>query len=168
VFAPTSTELGITLLGGNEVPPGVQIDLTTRAAFYRRFGISDLTATVIEYAITAPDLFAQNMARKAVFALGFYEPYAPGWGYSPVYIAVWTTAVAGLVMGWRTQRSIAIWLPGLMAITQYAAVVIVYPKGERLIVPIHTLLLPYSMITAWTVLRTVAIRRRPRSTGLPA
>ena len=29
-----------------------------------------------------------NLGRKALFVLGFYEPYAPGWGYSPVYIAV--------------------------------------------------------------------------------
>ena len=162
VFAPTSTELGITLLGGNEVPPGVQIDLAKRAAVYQRFGISDLTATVIEYAITAPGLFAQNMGRKAVFALGFYEPYAPGWGYSPVYIAVWTSAVAGVLVAWRSQRSLVVLLPALIALTQYIAVVIVYPKGERLIVPIHTLLIPYSAITLWTVLQTIAARRRPR------
>ena len=168
VFAPTSTELGITLLGGNEVPPGVTIDLKTRSELYRRFGISDITATVIEYAITAPGLFAQNMVRKAVFALGFYEPYAPGWGYSPVYIAVWTTAVAGLLLAWRSQRSIVVLIPALIAITQYVAVVIVYPKGERLIVPIHTLLLPYSMVTAWSVLQTIAVRRRRPSSASPA
>jgi hypothetical protein len=168
VFAPTSTELGITLLGGNEVPAGVQIDLAKRAALYERFGIGELTATVIEYAVTAPALFAQNMARKAVFALGFYEPYAPGWGYSPVYIAVWTSAVAGLVLAWRSQRAIVVLLPALIALTQYIAVVIVYPKGERLIVPIHTLLVPYSAITAWTVLQTIARRPRQRSSGSPA
>jgi hypothetical protein len=168
VFAPTSTELGITLLGGNEVPAGVQIDLNRRATVYQRFGIGELTATVIEYAITAPGLFAQNMARKAVFALGFYEPYAPGWGYSPVYIAVWTSAVAGLVLAWRSQRSIVVLLPALIAVTQYIAVVIVYPKGERLIVPIHTLLVPYSAITAWFVLQTIGVARRPRSGEPPA
>jgi hypothetical protein len=168
VFAPTSTELGITLLGGNEVPPGVQIDLRKRAALYQRFGISDLTATVIEYAITAPGSFARNMARKAVFALGFYEPYAPGWGYSPVYIAVWTSALAGLVLAWRSERSLVVLVPALIAITQYIAVVIVYPKGERLIVPVHTLLIPYSAITVWIALQTIAARRRPRSVASPA
>jgi hypothetical protein len=44
------------------------------------------------------------------------------------------------------------------------AVVIVYPKGERLIVPIYTMLVPYSAITAWHALQTAAARRRPRST----
>ena len=135
VFAPSSTELGITLLGGNEVPPGVAIDLATRAPFYQRFGISDHTATVIEYAITAPGLFASNLGRKALFALGFYEPYAPGWGYSPVYIAVVDDGDRGVVAV-RMRRSraavIPVLLPALIALTQFVAVVIVYPKGERL------------------------------------
>jgi hypothetical protein len=158
VFAPTSTELGITLLGGNEVPPGVTIDLSARAPFYRRFRISDHSATVIEYALSAPGLFAQNLGRKALFALGFYEPYAPGWGYSPVYIAVWTAAIAGVALAVRRSPSpIAASLPLLVAVTQYVAVVLVYPKGERLIVPIHTLLVPYAAVTAWTL-----VRRPPR------
>jgi hypothetical protein len=168
VFAPTSTELGITLLGGNEPPEGVSIDLAPRAAFYREYGISDPTAIVIEYAINRPALFLQNMGRKALFALGFYEPYAPGWGYSPVYIAVWTTALAGLALLLRERRAaplnaVPYALPALIALTQFVAVVIVYPKGERLIVPIHTLLVPYSALTAWHVLQTVAARMRPRS-----
>lgn len=150
VFAPTSTELGITLLGGNEIPPGMTIDLTPRAALYQRWGIADPTAMVVEYALTAPWLFAQNLGRKALFALGFYEPYAPGWGYSPVYIAVWTTAIAGLVAAWRVrERQLWVLLPALVAATQFIAVVMVYPKGERLIVPIHTLLVPYAAAAVW-------------------
>ena len=174
VFAPSSTELGITLLGGNEVPPGVTIDLAPRAPLYNRFGIGDLTATVIEYAITAPGMFARNLGRKALFALGFYEPYAPGWGYSPVYIAVWTTAIAGLVLTLRRERlqgertallqGVPCLIPALIAVTQLVAVVVVYPKGERLILPIHTMLVPYSAIAVWHAVQTVAARMRPRST----
>jgi hypothetical protein len=150
VFAPTSTELGITLLGGNEIPPGLAIDLAPRAAFYQRWRITDPTAMVIEYILTAPGLFAQNLGRKALFALGFYEPYAPGWGYSPVYIAVWTSALAGIVITWRRhQRQLWVLLPALIAVTQFVAVVMVYPKGERLIVPIHTLLVPYAAAALW-------------------
>ena len=163
VFAPTSTELGVTLLGGNEVPEGVTIDLSRRSGIYRALGISDLTATVIEYALTAPGSFIQHQLRKSLFALGFYEPYAPGWGYSPVYIAVWTTAIVGLILVWRSgQPSIVVLLPALIALTQFVAVVIVYPKGERLIVPIHTLLVPYSAIAAWRATRAAAaLMRRP-------
>ena len=146
VFAPTSTELGITLLGGNEPPPGVNINLALRSDVYRRFRISDPTAIVIEYAITAPALFAQNMGRKALFALGFYDWYAPGWGYSPVYILVWTTAIAGGMLTLRRQPPQLALLPAAIALTQFIAVVVVYPKGERLILPIHILLVPYSAV----------------------
>lgn len=165
VFAPTSTEFGITLLGGNEVPPGVTIDPDARAAIYQRLGIGGHTATVIEYAITSPGVFAKHLGRKALFALGFYEPYAPGWGYSPVYIAVWTSALAGLwLVKQQSQQRFAAFIPALIALTQFVAVVIVYPKGERLIVPIYTMLVPYSAITAWRALQTAAARMRPRST----
>ena len=165
VFAPSSTELGITLLGGNEVPAGVPINLATRAPLYHRFGISDHTATVIEYAITAPGLFALQLGRKALFALGYYEPYAPGWGYSPVYVAVWMSALVGVWLAVRRSRQvIPVLVPALIALTQFVAVVIVYPKGERLIVPIYTMLVPYSAITAWHAMQTAAARMRPRST----
>jgi hypothetical protein len=149
-FAATSTELGITLLGGNEPPTGVIIDLGPRGALYDRLGLSQNTAKVVEFAISAPAAFAMGIARKAAFALGFYEPYAPGWGYSPVYIAVWTGALAGVAIALRRRLAppIAVTLPLLIALTQYAAVVIVYPKGERLILPIHTLLAPYAAIAA--------------------
>ena len=163
-FAPTSTELGITLLGGNEVPPGVTIDFSTRGRLYTRLGIGELTATVIEYAITAPAAFAQHQFRKALFALGFYEPYAPGWGWSPVYVAVWTTAIAGIYHSLRMQtqaRAVAL-IPVMIAVTQFIAVVIVYPKGERLIVPIHTLLVPYSAIALWQIARRLTGRSLPR------
>jgi hypothetical protein len=100
-----------------------------------------------------------HQGRKALFALGFYEPYAPGWGYSPVYIAVWMSALAGLIVALR-MRSLprpAILIPALIAMVQFVAVVIIYPKGERLIVPIHTALLPYSAIAAQSLFR----RNRP-------
>lgn len=154
-FAATSTELGITLLGGNEIPPDVTIDLSTRAPLYQRLGVGELTAQVIEYAITAPGLFMANLGRKALFALGFYEPYAPGWGYSPVYIVVWTAAVAGLVLAIRARPAAAgaILIPAMIAAAQFVAVVIVYPKGERLILPIHVVLVPYAAIAAWQLMR---------------
>ena len=44
-------------------------------------------------------------------------------------------------------------LPLVIAVTQYVALVIVYPKGERLILPIHTLLTPYAAIAAHALLR---------------
>jgi len=153
VPTPIPTEGAITLLGGNEPPPGLTI-APERRAFYQRFGISDMTATVIEYAITEPGLFAKNLERKALFVLGFYEPYAPGWGYSPVYIVTWITAVAGvwLAIKRRTGSMWPVLIPLLISLTQFIAIVIVYPKGERLLVPIHTLLIPYTAVAAWYVM----------------
>jgi hypothetical protein len=164
-FAPTSTELGITLRGGNEPPPGLVLDPAPRKAFYDRFGIGGYTAEVIEYAIAAPGPFAANLGRKALFALGFYEPYAEGWGYSPVFIAAWVSALAGLTLLLRHDGgpTIPLLLPLMVAITQFAAVVIVYPKGERLILPVHVLLIPYAAIAAQALFQLLAnALRAPR------
>ena len=157
VASPIPTEGAITLLGGNEPPPGLAID-PARKAFYERFGVSDITATVIEYAITEPRLFTLNLGRKALFVLGVYEPYAPGWGYSPVYLATWTTALAGL---WLTvkRRHGSIWpvlIPGMISLTQFIAIVVVYPKGERLVVPVHVLLIPYCASAAWFAVNSLS------------
>jgi hypothetical protein len=149
-FVATSTGLAVTLLGGNPPPAGLTLDMSTRQALYDRVGIGGYTADVIEYAIAAPGHFAGNMGRKALFALGFYEPYAPGWGYSWVYIAVWISAIAGVWIAVRRAqpRPLSALLPLLIALSQYIAVVVVYPKGERLILPVHTLLLPYAILAA--------------------
>ena len=156
----TSTGMGVTLLGGNEPPTDVVIDLQTRGPIYRRLGLNDFTSQVVEYAIVAPKAFAMHQGRKALFALGFYEPYAPGWGYSLIYIACWILAVGGVVVAMRVARAPlpAIWLPGVIAASQFIAVVAVYPKGERLILPIYALLVPYAGIAVATA--AGAVRRR--------
>lgn len=157
VFAPTPTEMGITLRGGNEPPPGLEIN-KDRAATYQRFGFNDHTAVVIEYAIQQPAAFAANIGRKFLFVLGFYEPYAPGWGYSPVYVATWLSAVAGLWLSIRNRARLAMpamWpllIPAIVSIVQFAAIVVIYPKGERLVVPCYVVLIPYSAAAAWFAL----------------
>jgi len=153
--SPVPTEGAITLLGGNEPPPGLTID-PGRQPLYQRLGISDYTATVAEYAIQQPMAFAMNLGRKAIFVLGIHEPYAPGWGYSPVYLLAFTTAMAGIWLAVR-NRSGSIWpvlIPAIIALTQFIAIVIVYPKGERLIVPVHILLIPYSATAVWFALNS--------------
>lgn len=151
-FVPASTEFGVTLLGGNIPPDSVTIDRSPRLVLYQRLGLEEPTARVIEFGFTAPAAFAANMGRKALFALGIYEPYADGWGMSPVYILVWTSAIAGLVVGRHPSVPPAVFvLPAAIALSQYVAVVVVYPKGERLILPIHTLLVPYSAMAAAAV-----------------
>jgi len=161
-FVPVSTEFGVTLLGGNIPPDGLAINIAARQRFYDGLGIDAYTAQTIEYAISAPGSFAANLGRKALFALGFYEPYAPGWGYSPVYIVVWVSAAFGIAIALRSSLvpRIILLLPLAIALTQYLAVVIVYPKGERLILPIHVLLLPYAIIAGeWLSHRLARIFR---------
>ena len=164
-FAPASTEFGVTLLGGNLPPDDLTIDGSPRQPLYQRWQIEEATARVIEYAITMPQAFATNIGRKAVFALGFYEPYAEGWGTSLVYVLVWTSAVVGLIVG--RPPGMPVWLfvlPAAIALSQYAAVVLVYPKGERLILPIHTLLVPYSAMVASALIER--LRRQGRQVTL--
>jgi hypothetical protein len=156
VLAPTSTEMGITLLGGNELPPGLTMN-PDRLRFYQRLGLSDITGSVIDYAISEPRLFGLNLGRKALFVLGFYEPYAPGWGYSPVYIVTWLSAIAGLWLVVRRRQG-SMWpllIPAIVSLTQFIAIVIVYPKGERLVVPVHVVLIPYCAAAAWFALKSL-------------
>jgi hypothetical protein len=167
-FVPMPTEFSITLLGGNEPPRGLALDFTRRGPLYDRLGINSVTRTVVEYAIAAPRAFAENMGRKALFALGIFEPYAPGFGYSAVLASIWIAGLTGLVVAVRrgvVPRSVAA-LPALVALTQCAAVVIVYPKGERLILPFYTLLVPYAAVAVDAAARAIvgaADRARPEA-----
>jgi hypothetical protein len=148
VISPTGG--GVTLLGGNPPPPNLVLNSAPRRALYAQLGVGGHTIEVIEYALVAPGHFVANLGRKTLFALGIYEPYAPGWGWSPVYLATWTTGLAGLVIVWRAggpHRPAAL-VPLILALTQFIAVVVIYPKGERLILPIHILLVPYAAIAA--------------------
>jgi len=147
-FVPMPTEFSITLLGGNEPSADLRLDLSRRGPLYDRLGLNSITRQVVEYAIAAPGAFARNLGRKALFALGFYEPYAPGWGRSAVFIGVSLASVIGFVLALRGRAAPAsiVCLPGLVALSQFIAVVIVYPKGERLILPFHTLLVAYAAV----------------------
>ncbi len=159
------TELPITLIGGNQPPPGFTPDYSRRGPLYDRFGVNPLTRQVIEYALTDPASFARNLGRKCLFAVGVYEPYAPGWGYSFVFMALTLTSIAGLMLALaaRIRPPIVVAIPALIALSQFAAVVVVYPKGERLILPYLSVLLAYSSIAV-----SRALARRPALTPIPA
>lgn len=159
-LALTSSEFGVTLLGGNEPPPDLVMD-PGRSARYARLGLSEPTARVVEYAIAAPGEFLLHQGRKTLFALGVYEPYAPGWGYSPIYIVGWLLAACGIVCAVRAGLvpPMAAALPALIAASQFVAVVGVYPKSERLILPIYALLVPYAGIAIARAATTVWPRK---------
>jgi hypothetical protein len=154
-FVPLPGEFAVTLKGGNEPPPDVRIDLTTRAAFYDALGVHEFTRIVIEYAIAAPASFAANMGAKALFALGYYEPYAPGFGLSLVFLIVSVAGFFGMVQVLRRGEvpvSVAV-VPAFIAFSQFAAVVIVYPKGERLILPFQAIFAAYAAVAIDRLIR---------------
>ena len=115
---------------------------------------------MIEYAITEPGLFACNLGRKALFVLGFLRAVRAGLGLLAGLHAIWITAIAGLWLAIKRRRPMwPILIPLLISLTQFIAIVVVYPKGERLVVPIHTLLIPYSAIATGFVAQTQVSRR---------
>jgi hypothetical protein len=81
---------------------------------------------------------------------------------------VWLSAAFGIAIALRSRAvpRIPLLLPLAIALTQYFAVVLVYPKGERLILPIYVLLVPYTAIACERMTRGVAgvIGQRPAAT----
>jgi hypothetical protein len=154
-FVPVPAELPITLLDGNRPPPSVSLDYSRRGPLYDRIGLNPFTREVVEYAITAPGTFAESLGRKFLFPFGVYEPYAPGWGYSVLFLALSTASIVGFALALRARAAppLIVCLPGLIAITQFAALVVVYPKEERLILPFHMLLVPYAAVAVERALR---------------
>ena len=154
-FAPIPTEGSIVLLMGNEPPPGVQLDLTRRGPLYDRLGLNPLIRQVVEYAITEPGMYVRNLGRKALFALGYYDPYVPGWGYLAVYIAVWVASAAGFAFTLRARAApaIVVSLPAMIAIAHLAAVVMVHLRAERLILPFYAVIVPYAAVAVDRLVR---------------
>jgi hypothetical protein len=148
-------ELPVTLYGGNEPPAGVKVDEERHRALYDRFGLHPFTRQVVEYALTAPALFFRNLLNKALFALGYFDLYAPGWGYSMGLLVLSFASVIGVVLALQSPAAPleVVLLPALIALTQYLAVVVVYPKGMRLILPFHALMVPYAAVAVHALSR---------------
>jgi hypothetical protein len=151
-FVLVTTSFGINLLLGNQ-PPRAFAPPTTRTAIYERFQLDDYTRTVAEYAIQAPADFAANMGRKAIYAVGLYDlsglnVYA---GTAPSYAGIWLLAIIGAFRVRRARvipASPTVWLPLTLAMCHYVAVVLIFPwgYGDRLIVPLYPLLIPYAAL----------------------
>jgi hypothetical protein len=150
-------ELPVTLYGGNEPPPGVTVAEQPQRAMYDWLGLHPLTRRVVEYALVAPQPFLQNLLNKALFALGYFDLYAPGWGYSVGLLVIAVASIAGLLLTIRHPSAplVVVLMPALIALTQYVAVVMVYPKGMRLILPFHALMVPYAAVAANALWRRV-------------
>ena len=147
-FVPITTSFAVNLYLGNTPPPSVPVHDTAAHAAYSWFAADDRTRMAVEFARHAPGLFAANLGRKALYALGVFEPLMPGSGYWPSLIGTWMAAVAGLTFALRDSvRRGAPWasrlMPGAVALSMFAVVVVIFPSHPRLIFPMYVLMLPY-------------------------
>jgi hypothetical protein len=148
-FVLVASEGPIVLNLGNPPPP-----LTTppeHKSQYERLGLDPLAQAVVEYARQQPRAFASGLWRKARYTLGWFEAIRPDAGTSTFYIVTWIGALAGVAMlRWiRPARSVALAaIPFLLAVSHFAVVVAFQPHvyGDRLIMPLYMLLVPYAAI----------------------
>ena len=153
VLAPSSG--GVALFVGNEPPRPLDAAPPGRTAVYSALRLEAPTRTVVEYAFQLPGEFIDNLARKAVYTVGLFERSgidAVGVGVpdaSWLYVALWCLALVGAVRILRAPDGLPwpiVLLPGLLALSHFAAVVLILPHwyGDRLILPLYPLLVPYA------------------------
>jgi dolichyl-phosphate-mannose-protein mannosyltransferase len=144
-FVPIASSFGVNLYLGNQPPTGLVI----------RPG-SDYVSMVAQFAQSAPRLFIQNLAHKALYALGFFDAYLPRASPAPGLIATWFAALIGLgVLMWHQVtggvRGPIRAVPFAISASNFLVVTLIFP-AERLIIPLYVLLLPYAALgIMWTV-----------------
>jgi hypothetical protein len=161
-FVPIASSGPVNLYLGNLPESAVTIP-GEHGATYQRFGLDTRTQQVIEYARQRPAAFADGLRRKALYTLGWFEPLMPGSGHSRFYISTWVCALLGLVLVGRRAAAVSMWsvlLPLSIALTQYAAVVLIFPHvyGDRLILPFYVLLVPYVAVALDLLLVSPLVR----------
>lgn len=153
-FVPVTTSFAVNLYLGNTPPDSVPVHAVTEHRFYEWFARDDRTRIAVEFARHAPRAFARNLGRKALYALGFFEPLVRGTGVSVALIVTWVAALAGVVIGLRDGATRAArLLPLAVSASLFAAVVLIFPSHARLILPIYVMLLPYAAVTLERVTR---------------
>lgn len=151
-FVPLSTSFSVNLFLGNEPPKSISMSSTPLTPVYESLHVDEYTRSVIEFARQAPGPFARHLGQKAVYALGLFHwsgltPSATG---SAPYVVVWALAILGLAIAWRrgpvSAPLAALLLPGLVSGAHFFSVVAIFPNiyGDRLILPLYVLLLPYA------------------------
>jgi hypothetical protein len=164
-FVPVTTGFSVNLYLGNQPPPGVPVHFVFEHRFYEWFAKDDRARIAIEFARHAPRLFAQGLRRKLLYTLGYFDAWMPGAGYSVPLIATWSAAAAGFVLA-GLRRTPHWWLPAAIAASHATAVVLIFPHvyGDRLILPLYVLLLPYVGLLASSAAAVVARHSRRAAT----
>lgn len=151
-FVPLSTSFSVNLFLGNEPPKSVNVSSTSLTPAYEAFHVDQYTRSVIEYARQAPRHFARHIGQKAVYTLGLFRlsGLTPSVTGSAPYVVVWVLALVGLAIAWHRGAGSAplltLLLPGLVSGVHLFSVVAIFPNiyGDRLILPLYVLLLPYA------------------------
>jgi hypothetical protein len=157
----------VVLAQGNPAPATVVVP-TERRALYANLGLDPSTQTVVEYARQQPRTFVRGLWAKARFTLGWFESSLAAAGTSWLYIATWLLAVLGVAMlPWtRTAmpRSAAL-VGALVALSHFAVLVVFLPYvyGDRMIVPLYVLLVPYAALPMLACARAAAATAGTRS-----
>ena len=165
-FVAIASEGAVVLFVGNSPPP-LPISPTHKAQ-YERFGVDPMVQAVAEYARQQPRNFARGLWRKAQYTLGWFEAIRERAGTSIFYIATWMMALAGAaLLPWMAPRrslSVAM-IPLLVAASHFAAVVLFQPHvyGDRLLMPLYMLLVPYAALPVAALARSLAGFGRERA-----
>jgi hypothetical protein len=145
-----SSEGGVVLSQGNPAPANLVVPFEHKA-FYASLGLDPLTQTVVEYARQQPRAFANGLWAKARFTLGWFQALLPGSTSSWLYVVTWILAVIGVAMVPRTPSAVpraAALIGALVAASHFVVVVVFLPYvyGDRMIMPLYVLLVPYAAL----------------------
>lgn len=159
-LVPIASSGSVNLFIGNE-PKVKPVMPPSHKAQYERLGFDAYTQMVAEYARQRPGAVLDGLRRKAMYTLGFFDSLMPGAGQSRFYPVVWGLALAGLFLipsVGRRESAWAVAIPLLVAATHFAAVVAIFPNvyGDRLIVPVYVLIVPYVAVALVAGVRVVA------------
>ena len=168
-FVAIASEGAVVLFVGNS-PPQLTIPPSYKAQ-YERLGLDPKVQAVAEYARQQPRNFARGLWRKAQYTLGWFDAIRPGAGTSIFYIATWMMTLAGVaLLPWMApgrSLSVAV-IPLLVAASHFAVVVLFQPHvyGDRLLMPLYMLLVPYAALPIVVLARIAAAFGRERAAAV--
>lgn len=162
------TTVGGPLINGNLPPRPLAPTPAGRAALYDQLRINGEARVVAEYAVQMPVDFAAHLGRKAMYTVGLYDLSGLGaavasdraGGTAWSYLGMWILAGVGI---WRIRqqatahRGPVLWLALALALCHFAAVVLMFPwfYGDRIIMPLYPLLIPYAAVAVVPLTRWV-------------
>lgn len=161
-FVLVTTSFSTNLLSGNIPPPSVNLSQAQRRLVYDWLHLDSGTRKVVEYAVQAPGTFLGNLGKKALYTAGCFQVLTGSGGCYPRYLSIWFLAFIGAIFLFyprhtESRGGAERLLPGLVSLSHLVTVVLIFPNiyGDRLILPLYVLLMPYVALGAVSALRPV-------------